>query len=280
MAITVTQQAEILRFLGYPVVGVPQNVANVTGAATLHNFFRIWEPYEWLLTRFNALTQDEEVQALGIEHSAFGSYLVPASLSATIVGNTPVVGSELQFQINGSLETYVVQTGDNPTKIAAAVAALVALDANVNGLLIANPEGPAMLLYARTPGSSGNGVPVQAFSSDPSMTVQIGTGTAAQVVYGAMAGGTDPPGPRFIPQNSTSTVYGYIPILRILEADLIGVRGSLQTDKVDVLTFRKTELSEREALMNWFKRELADRINVPYYPDFTRNRSRGRRRVC
>lgn len=277
--ITDTQKTEIRRILGFPMIGAPLNFSNVMGSATLGSYYRIWEHYEWMETRMNALLQDEEVQIFGAEHSQFGTYLIPATLTATIVGGSPVVGAEVQFQVNGSLETYIVQSGDTAAKIAAALAAAIALDATVNSLLVANPEGASIVLTARTPGSAGNGIAIQAFSSDASVKIQLGSGTAQQVVYGATAGGADPPGPRFTPQGQTTIVYGYIPIIRILEADLTSGRRSLTTSKVDVLEFRPTELLEREKLMDWWKREMATGLNLPLYADFAGNRKRRRRRA-
>lgn len=278
--ITETQKTEIRRILGFPAIGQALNQSNVGIVASMHSYYRFYEPYEWMETRLNALEQDEEVQTFGAEHSAFASYVVPASLVATIVGATPVVGTEIQFQINGALETYVVQTGDTPAKIAAAIAAVISQDAAVNTLIVANQEGAAIQLYARTPGSAGNGVPVQAFSSDPSVTIQLGSGAAGQSVFSVMAGGGDPPGPRFVPDGSTVTTYGYVPIIRLLEADLVGARRSLTIEKVDVLTFRKTELYERAKLQDYWKRELATYLNLPLYIDFVGNRGRrSRRRV-
>jgi hypothetical protein len=278
MALTATQQNEILRILGYPALGQALNMNNATGAASMHSFYRIWEAYEWLLTRFNSMLQDEEVYIFGAEHAAFGSYVVPALATLTFSGATPVVGTELQIQVDGSLLTYTVQTSDTPTKIALAVALLISGDPVASQLCVANPEGPACLIYVRTPGATGNGIPVQAMSSDASLQVSLG-GTATQVVYGVTSGGTDPPGVKFTPQNATVPVYGYVPIIRLLEADLVGTRTSLIAEKVDVLTYRKSELRERAGLLRYWKRELADRFNVPSEPDFAKNkqRMRGRR---
>lgn len=278
MALTATQQNEVLRILGYPALGQALNNSNVTGAASMHSYYRIWEAYEWLLTRFNSMLQDEEVYIFGAEHAAFGSYLVPALATIIFTGSSIAVGVELQIQVNGSLLSYVTQTGDTVAKVAAAVALLIAGDPVASALTVANPQATDVQIYVRTPGASGNGIPVQAMSSDASLTVQIGT-MVGQVAFGVTAGGADPPGVKFVPQNATVPVYGYVPIIRILEADLIGGRTSLIAEKVDVLTYRRSELSEREALLRYWKRQLADRLNVPSEPDFAGNKRRahGRR---
>jgi len=274
--LTTTQLTEIRRILGYPSMGVP---VQASGAfATLFSYFRIVDPYMWLEVRMQSLTVDEEVAIFGQEHPQFGSYLVPALLTLTVQGSSPAVGTEFQVKVDGSLLTYVTLTGDTPAKISAAMAALITQDANAGSLVIANPESANILIYSRTQGAMGNGIQVQATSSDPSLTMQIGT-QSGQVVYGVTAGGADPPGIQWTPAGGTVPIYGYVPAIRLLEADLVGARANLSTLKVDVIERRPTELLEREWLLNRWKRELADRLNVPLNPDMAHNKRRFSQRV-
>ena len=274
--LTVPQLTEIRRILGYPALGVPTQALGAY--ATLFSYFRIIDPYMWLETRMQSLTQDEEVSLFGAEHPAFGSYLLPALLTITFLGATPVVGTIFQIKIDGSLIPYTVQTGDNPTKIATNVGTLITQDANAGSIVIANPEGPAILIYSRTQGAQGNAIACQATSSDPSLTMQIGTQTG-QVVFGATSGGADPPGIQWTPLGTSIPIYGYIPSIRYLEADLVNVRSNLGSLKIDVIERRPTELIEREWLIQRWKRELADRLNVPLNPDLAGNKGRRRQRV-
>jgi len=267
---------EIRRILGYPDLGQP-NASN-TGYGSLFSYYRIWDPYTWLETRMTTLTTDEEVALFGAEHPQFGSYLIPASLTLTVVGASPVAGTMFQVKVDGSLLEYTVLTGDTALKIAAAMAALITQDANAGTLVIANPEGASILIYSRNQGAQGNGISIQAVSSDPSVTMTIGTQTS-QVVYGVTAGGADPPGIQWLPQGATVPIYGYVPSIRLLEADMMTARANLATLEVDVIKRRPTELIEREWLLKRWRRELADRLNVPLDPDMAGNKGRRRQRV-
>src|SRR4029077_2146873 len=173
--------------------------------------------------------------------------------------------------------TYTAITGDTPAKIAAAQAGLITIDPTAGSLVIANTNIGTLQLFSRSHGSQGNGCPVQAVSSDPTLLVAIG-GSPSSFASGITSGGQDPTGPNFLPRNANVPVYGYVPIIQMLESDLINARTSLGSLKVDVLTRRPSELAERDALLRRFRMELADRLNVPLDPDIAGNRSRRRRR--
>lgn len=280
MALTNPQLTEIRRILGFPDIGVPGAGGTPNQSfASLFSWFRIMEPYGWLETRLQTLSADEEVAIFGQQHTAFAGYIIPSTLNLAI--STPssiAIGAQLQVTVDGSLLVYIAVSGDTPAKVATQQASLITQDPTAGGLVIANTNVGTLQLYARGHGSQGNGCPVLAVSSDPSMQVAIG-GSPSSFASGITSGGQDPPGPNFLPRNSSVPVYGYVPIIQMLESDLINARSSLGSTKVDILTRRLSELAERDALLRRFRMELADRLNVKFDPDIAGNRSRGRRRV-
>jgi hypothetical protein len=85
--------------------------------------------------------------------------------------------------------------------------------------------------------------------------------------------------------DTSLVVYGFVPTIRVLEGDLIGKsRDNLGYDVADVITFRKTELGQRNSLVNKVRLDLATLLFVPLDPDLLghgkRSGGRGRfRRV-
>lgn len=75
MAITVAQQAEIRRMLGFAALGQP--VSSNPSIASLLSAYRVLDPTSALEIRMNNLTQDEEVQVLGSESASFVTYVAP-----------------------------------------------------------------------------------------------------------------------------------------------------------------------------------------------------------
>lgn len=282
MSLSQTQQDEIFRILGYPAQGtaVPGN----TGYPAFASALGIWQPYAVLLNRLNTLRTDEEVELYGGEHPDFGSFLQPASIALSL--STPssiATGVMLMVDIDGTIISFLTQSGDTPTTVAARLASDVNADSTVSQSFMANAVGNVTNLYARAVGLDGNGYGVQAISSDPSLLVAIG-GSPARAAVGYTAGGTNPPGPRFVPDGQADPVYGFVPIVRMLEADQINSRNNLDMESVggaggSSYVPRKNEVAGRSALLFQWRRRMADFLNVPIDPDLLGNRSRLRVRA-
>src|SRR5580704_7755536 len=278
MAISIVQMAEIGRILGYPNIS-PKNSLNLE-YPTFASQFGMWQPYAVLINRLSGASAYNEVQYLGAESSLFGTFFTPAAIALTV--STPssiVVGVTVNLNAGGTVLSYITRAGDTPASVAAALSALVAENATVAAIFMPNPTGATLNLYNISAiGTDGNGVTCIATSSDPSCTLSFGA-TEAQMAYGQTSGGQVPPGPQFTPTGTTETVFGFVPIIHILESDLVNARQNLDTLSADVWNPRQDELDVRYALLTEYKRQLANAISVPLDPDLVGNRRSSHRIV-
>ena len=108
--------------------------------------------------------------------------------------------------------------------------------------------------------------------------------TEEVMIFGAehlsFASYTPPVGENYTDSDSGITVWGYVPIIRILQSDVTGARAFAGFETADVVKFRKNELAMRKALVRDKKQELADFFCVPLSPDFQQRNSRPTYRRC
>lgn len=271
--LTPTQKVDIRRMLGYPAQGISPN--DMKRYPDYGSQFGMWQPYVVLENRMSSLSQDEEVTVMGSESTAFGSYLVPASIALHI--STPLAiatGSDLELDLNGALVVVASAAADTPTDVARKLAAAINQDPTASQTFLAAAVGAVCTAYARALGTDGNGYSAQAISTHPSLLVQIGVPAPSQYAVGMTAGGTNPPGPYFIPEGLTQPVYGYVPTIRVLDNDVANSRSNLDltsAGKGDYVA-RPDELQGRKALLFRYRRQLADFLNVPIDPDLLGNR--------
>lgn len=278
--ITKQQMGEVARILGFPNLS-PMSSLQV-GYPYFSSQLAMFQPYAMLLNRLSQASPDDEVQYFGAESPLFAGMFIPAQIGFVFSSTGSLTaGSVVQMNLNGETIEYTIETGDTPATVVAALFALAMNDVNITDSFMVNGIGTTITaFYTAGLGGSGNGFQCIAASSDSNLQIQVvGVGTPAQVATGATGGGTNPPGPRFLDPEATEPIYGYVPIIRILESDLINARINLDTLKADVWEPRQDELSVRAALWRKYRAELADRISVPLDPDIAGNQSRSIQRV-
>lgn len=279
MAISQQQMAEIARILGFP------NLSPMSSLQVQYPYFSsqlaLWQPYAMLINRLSQAAPYDEVQYLGGESTLFGSFFTPSS--AQLTASTPsavATGVIAQLNVDGIVTPYTTVAGDTPTSVIAELATLMLENPALTSNFMVNPTGPIMgLYYIAALGTDGNGINCIATSSDPSLVFSFGAPVPAKFAFGATSGGAVPPGPQYTPIGSTETTFGYVPIIHVLESDLINSRVNLDTKKADVWEPRQDELGVRYALLHHYRKELADRLSVPMDPDIAGNANRLTQRI-
>lgn len=278
MSISQAQREEIARMLGYPNLS-PESSLNL-GSPEYASPYAMWQPYAQLISRLARTDAGEEVALLGAESTLFAGLFTPSSIALTFSTPTSVAtGVQLEMDANGQLLQYTTQANDTPATIAAQFGTIVRQNAAASAQFLPNVQGAKLNLYVRAMGADGNGFGVMVTSPDPSVLIAIAPISAAQFAYGMTSGGANPNGPRFTPEGSTQPIYGYVPIIRILEDDLINSRENLDMAKADTYVPRSDEMGARAALWRFYRREMADRLGVPLDPDIIGNRQRLTQRV-
>jgi hypothetical protein len=278
MSITLAQQAEIARMLGYPNLSPASSLE--LGYPYYASPMAQWQPYAFLVDRLARTSATEEVAIMGAESTLFGSMFTPAGLSFTLSTASSIVnGATLQMDLSGTLLTITAGTSETPATMALKAAQAVQQNTTTAGQFLANAVGANINLYVRAMGLDGNGIMAMATSSDPSLLVAIPPATASQYAFGSTAGGANPNGPYYVPEDNPQPVYGYVPIIRTLESDLINSRENLDLAKADTYVPRSDEMAARATLWRFYRRQLADRLSVPLDPDIAGNRARLSQRV-
>lgn len=277
MALTTTQRDEVKRILGYPQTGSSASVQ--LGYPAYASPFAQWQPYAWLESRLTQMSASEEVIIFGAESALCAGFFTPASLRLTL--STPSAipdGTVLQVDVDGATAS-VQASADTPATLATKIAAAMTADATDAATTFASAAGAVLSIGARAIGAAGNGVVVQAFSSSAELLVDAGAGPV-QFAVGMTVGGANPPGPILVPEGATQTLYGYVPIIRVLEGDLGASRENLSDRKAGEWEPRADEMQARAQLLRRYRVELAARLNVPLDPDLVGNRGRrGFRRI-
>jgi hypothetical protein len=242
----------------------------------------LWQPYAIMNIRLSQASPSDEVQYFGAESPQFGSFYAPSTAAITFfTPSTVAVGVVVNLNAGGTVLTYTTVTGDTPDSICEQFATQINQNPNVNPTFLANFVGPVLnIYYITTIGTDGNGIQCMVTSSDPSLLSTFSVLSApSQFSFGATFGGTTPPGPQFTPIGTDNVVFGYVPIIHLLESDLINARINLDTLKADVWQPRQDELKVRYSLLWYYRKELADRISVPIDPDLTGNANQITQRI-
>lgn len=284
MSLTAVQMTDLRRIMGFPNLG---NAASTqAGAPGFSSVFAQWQPYAWMEYRFATIgtpgdpkSEAEEVAIFGTESSFFSSYFTAGNITLAFSTSSSIASTAFaQIDVDGELITVDAIAGDSPSLFASRAAQAISGDITSQIVVIANAIGPAMTLYARSVGTLGNGLTVQATSSDPTLQIAIGNGSPANYVGGQTSGGSNPPCETFIINDGAQTVYGYVPIIRVLEGDAVNVRESLDIKQADVFTPNPKEMRGRIALLHRYRRLIAERLNVPLDPDLVGNKIRNHMR--
>lgn len=88
---------------------------------------------------------------------------------------------------------------------------------------------------------------------------------------------TTPPGESYTSSSTGLIVWGYVPIIRILQSDVTDARAFAAFEQADVVKFRRNELAMRRSIVKEKRQELADFLFVPLAPDFMGRSSTFRR---
>jgi len=271
VTISLTQMAEVARILGYPNLS-PQSSLQ-PHYPNFSSQFAMWQPYAFLLNRLAACSSDDEVQMLGAESALFGSKFVPSSVTLTfmLTGGGVTAGAIYKMNVGNVSFAYQAQSSDTVASIAAQFATQIEDDPTAGAQFMPNAIAAALTLYnIANLGSDGNGVMCVASTNDPNVTVSFG-GSAGAFSNGATSGGMAPNGPSYPDIISGEVVYGYVPIIHVLEGDFINSRQNLDTKSAAEWNPRQDELDVRWKLKQQYCRELANRLSVPLYPDIVNN---------
>lgn len=273
-----TQKAELRRILGFPNLGSSASVS--LGYPGYASPFAQWQPYAWLERRMIEMSTDEEVELFGAESTLFGAYFVPSTIPvtfSTIAGLAKHV--VLELDLYGELFSLDIPAGTDPTAVPPLLSAAIRANATSASDFFVVASGATLSLSVRALGQDGNGRPLQISSSDPGLLLQLSpVAIPSQYGYGFTAGGSNPPGPSMQVDGETRPTFGYVPIVRLLESDIAGARDNLDIQAVEGYTPRVDEMQARAGLLRRYRREIADRLNVPLDPDLVGNRRSALRR--
>lgn len=288
-AIPYSLQAEILRVLGYP--DRLSSASIQLGYPNFASTLATWQPYAQLINKLAWLQNSpgEAIPIFGALHPQFGAYYVAAQFAGLVDTASAIAnGAVLTAIVNGT-PVSAAASGDTPLTLVQKVATAANANATIKTQVVAvavppvAPSTAATLLFTSLqPGGQGNGLTVALTSSGPTLLVAPAYAeqfTTGAIATGVLSNGSDPPGPSLPIDSVTFPIFGYLPIIRQLESDLGYSRRNLSAAIAADVTLRTTELAERQALMQRFQRELADRLSVPVNPDIVGNRRRGISRI-
>lgn len=282
--LTKAQRQELIRILGFPALGRQASIS--LGYPGYASQFAQFQPYAWLEDRMTALDPGEQVQCFGLESPVFSSLFVAAMVGFVL--STPgaiASGATLSVTINGSNVEITTIAGDTPATVAVKVAEAVSGSSALNGFSVA-AGGGVFQVSAVNAGYDGNGSAVTVLSSDPSLLVipQVPANSfvapiPGQLAYGVTVGGADPQGVKVKIASTAQPIWGFVPVIRILESDTINSRTFLFAQQADTFTPRPNEIAARKALCRELRLQLAGLLNAPLDIDLVGNRRRRMRRV-
>lgn len=271
---------EVVRVLGFP--DVLSSASIQAGYPNYNSELAIYQPYSQLMNKLIYLANApiESVRIFGAEHPSFSTYYAAASYAIDVTTPSQMaMGATVSLVVNGASQgTITTGPGETPTTLGVKIAeALSTSPTGIPSPVLAASVAGVVTAYAVIPGKVGNGITIMAVSSDPSILLN-----GEQMSAGATSMGSDPPGEYLFDESLIQPVWGYLPIIRVLQNDILAARQDLLVAKAEEVTFRLTEVPERAALCDTMRRKLADALAVPLDPDIAGNRRRrgyGRTRV-
>lgn len=264
MALTAESKASVRRHLEYPVVGLI--TTSPAGGALASGFigYRFFQAYGRLEFKLNNLDPVEESILLG-----------NAIAAVALIGPQPNAGDTVSVTLSGG------NIASPQTVTATAPAPATGVDARLTlcNLLASaaqlNPVLQAAGVLAITPFGTGPysqqaiPVPQVAFESPVAFTI---TSAGSGVLFPQITSNGTPRPPvaslaSAASPNVATPVYGYLPILDVLEGAYAAASGNLDTIQADVWKGRGNELGQRYALYRVWQGKLADFLGVPMNPD-------------
>lgn len=275
MSLTYQQKSDIRRHLKYPVVGLFRTSPLGVGFASGFIGFRFTQVSGLLEYRLNNLMPDEEARVVG---SAYGSI---------VLQGIPVAGDIITFTVTQlpavatQTMSYTVQPQDNLVTITQSLANKVLQNTLLtsNQFQAVSPEGIGPFAQFNPQLANPNLANSGLLFGTPAMqimnpaTFQITVSVAAQPgsslgAFIEVDGSMLSPKAFFDfaqPPNCTP-VFGYVPILNVLESGIPSSSQNLDTRQADVWTSRPDEVQARVMLYNYWIGQLADFMGVPINP--------------
>jgi hypothetical protein len=262
MALTLQTKVAIRRHLGYPLAGL-QRISPAGGTlASANNAYRFFESYGQLEYRMNQLAPAEEAVLTGSPYGAIGFNNANTPIDAGSV--ITVTLSSPQFSNNPVILTYTVQPTDDLLSICGQIANLAALNPVFSsaGYYAINDYGTGAFSQQLVP------FPITSFiapanTSSFSIAVSGSGNTVPQIV----ADGQLQPPFLFIDVTiPPEKVYGYVPILDVLESFYGSSVQNMSTSKAREWTRNAWELKEKKALYNMWRQRLAQYMGISLDP--------------
>ena len=272
MPLTPKMKSDVRRHLGYPVAGLARVSPFGVGFASGFIGYRFFEVYGLLEYRMVNMAPEEEARLMGL---AYGSIILqgipqPGDMVSFSVSQLPTMPQQ-NF-------SYTVQPTDNLIRISQGMANQILQnvtmlnnqfqatsplgigDFSQNTPQLANPNNANSGLLFGTPGFAvTNEQPF--LVSNLNIVHAPGSSLGAFIeISGQLLEPVSTVDPTTTPP---TTLNGYIPILNYLEGAVPAATQNLDTWQADVWYARKTELKERVALYNYFRRKMADFMGVP-----------------
>ncbi len=266
MALTSESKVSVRRHLCYPVIGLI--TTSPAGGALASGFigYRFFQTYGRLEFKMNNLDPVEESILLG---NAIGA--------VALIGPQPNAGDTVSVTLsNGNIASPQTITATAPAPVNGVDARLTLCNLLASAAQL-NPVLQAAGILAVTPFGTGPysqqaiPVPQVAFESPVSFTI---TSSGSGALYPQITShGTQLPPVASLASaaspNISTPVYGYLPILDVLEGAYAAASGNLDTIQADVWKGRSNELGQRYSLYRMWQGRLADFLGVPLDPDRT-----------
>jgi len=259
MALDDDQKTNLRRHLGYPAVGLYRSSAaggTLADGAASYRYHTAYGALEW---RMNNLMPNEEARIVG---SAYG---------AIAIMGTPQQGDQITLTISGGGLTAPETVGPltvgpithdvNRDQLGVTQLLTIAASQNAN-LIAANflavaPYGTGPFAERFYPN------PIFALTNPAQFTMSV---TASPSIGAQIRTQGKNLSPLYIQEKGTSrqvNIYGYLPILDVMEGDQAATTENLDTIQADVWHARATEIIERERLYMVWRRKLAKFLDLP-----------------
>lgn len=275
MSLLEQEKSNVIRHLGYPVVGLwmvaPGGQSMAYGGAG----FRYFGAFGSLLYRLNQLKPDEESRITGRAYGAVGFTGVNPTPGDTV--SVTLSGGGLASPVTVSVTVPQNIPGQSPytqNNLVASLAQALTLVPQVMGagFTVLAPYGSGPFTQQSV------AVPIVALIGPPCMSFSLTASYAGNTVPQIMANGQLlPPFISFRSMGQNNKIYGYLPILDYLDGAYGGATIDLSASIANNVTLRHDELEQREAQYQRYRRSLSEFMGVPINPDAI---NRGGNEIC
>jgi hypothetical protein len=260
MPLTEPVKTDVIRHMGFPVLGLYQ-LGAAGGALAYGNMgYRFFGASGQLLYRLNLLRPLEEASITGL-----------ATGSISFTGQGPNVGDSFTVTLAGAFTgspisvTITVPQAATPWTLNTVASHLAAAFSSQPAFTAAGFF--AVADYGASPFSqSQTTLPVCSILGPTglnSFTLTVSALTGTTVPQIALAGQPVSPFISFRQLGVINTVYGFVPILNFLDAAYGGATTNLAVATANNTTLRQDELEQREEQYQRYRRMLAQFLGIP-----------------